>query len=153
MYTIRVDTAAEMLRADASGRIDTEEALRAISQAFALADAGLLARILCDVREVERGPNLATVSAALATRCRGGLRIALLIRTEQRAIARKLMRLAGSPPGLRVFESAPGASSWLIPGTAGYASPEQRHLEGLAESRESEAGPRRAPKRRAEPAA
>ena len=84
MYAIRVDAAAEMLRAEASGRVGTDQALRAISQAFALADAGVLARILCDVREVERGPHLGTISAALSTRCRRGLRIALLVRSEQR---------------------------------------------------------------------
>ena len=153
MYAIRVDAAEDMLRAEASGRVGTDQALRAISQAFALADAGVLARVLCDAREVERGPHLGTISAALRTRCRGGLRIALLVRSEQRPFAERLIHLAGAPRGLRAFESMAGASAWLAPQTAGYASPERRHLEGLAEPRDSEPAAAHTPSRRAEPAA
>ena len=152
MCAIRVDAAAEMLRAEASGRVGTDQALRAISQAFALADAGVLARILCDARAIERGPHLGTIGAALSTRCRRGLRVALLVRSEQRSSAERLIRLAGAPLGLRAFESMAGASAWLAPQTAGYASPERRHLEGLAEPRESDPAAALAPSRRAEPA-
>ena len=65
MYGIRDDQTTKLLYLQLSGRVHTAEAARAVSQAFALAEAGQRTRLLCDLREVSLGPDEPGVVASL----------------------------------------------------------------------------------------
>jgi hypothetical protein len=56
MYSIRVDAESNQLLVALSGRVTTAEALRAVSQAFTLAEAGHILAIRCDTAGLQRGP-------------------------------------------------------------------------------------------------
>ncbi len=114
MYTIRVESQLHLLRVELSGRVTTEEALRAINQSGTLAEAGGLAMVLCDMREARRGPgDLAVVAAALALRAPAGMRIALACEPGQMGIGKRLVRFAGIRRSLQVFDSVASAEAWL----------------------------------------
>lgn len=114
MYTIVVDRGHARIAIEAGGRLTTAEALRAVSQAFALARADDLTRFLCDLRCVERGPGgLAEIAAAIAVHYRPGMRIAFIAAERQAPLVNRLRRFSGSPDGILVTASRQAATRWL----------------------------------------
>jgi len=139
MYTIRVDTDQGLLRVEVNGHLVTAEALRAMSQAFTLAEASDLKCAICDLRHLERGPaGTMVMAASLAVRFQAGTRIAFIARREQVPSLRRFVRFSGIRRGIRSFAVEAEAMSWLIPagrpatrpsGTAGRH--EKPMLEGI----------------------
>lgn len=114
MYTIVSERRRTRISITLSGRVATAEALRAVSQAAALARADELDRFLCDLRDVERGPgSLLAVAAAIAVHLRPGMRIAFVARDEQRPTVRRLIRFCGSPAAMHVANTRQAAARWL----------------------------------------
>ncbi|MCC6382730.1 MAG: hypothetical protein IT304_09480 [Dehalococcoidia bacterium] len=116
MYTIRADAQQETLCIELSGRIRTEEALRAASQAAALLEAGALESVFCDMRAATRGPGgLLVVAASIAAAHRPGMRVAFLAGDGQARTAARLCRFAGLQEAGQVFASEAAAIAWLRP--------------------------------------
>lgn len=123
------------MEAEFSGYVSTGEALRAASQAFALAEAGHLDRAICDLRGVERGPEgLQVVRAACAGRIPPGARVALVAGPAQRRLARWLARMGGRHGAVAEFPSREEAEEWLgqEQPRIRLSSTELRHLRELA---------------------
>lgn len=136
MYAIR-DT-GKTLQVTFSGPVSTEEALRAVSQAFALADAGSLSAATCDLREITRGPGSAIlVAAALGSRFRSGMRVGFIISSGQLPLVRRIARFSRIPEGLGVFESFERAESWVTASSSSPSSASRRHIEELSRTRTS----------------
>ena len=140
MYAIRVDASRHMLNVELSGRLTTAEGLRAVSQAFALAEASSLRAVVCDARTLRRGPGgLLLIAAALSFRLQPGMRIALLGVAGQQALVERLIRYTGSPTGIQFVESASEAETYIEPVLRGSApvlsSTELRHAEELLVAR------------------
>lgn len=136
MYAIRVDATRHILNIDLSGRVTTPEALRAASHAFALAEASALTAVVCDVRNVRRGPGgLLAVAATISLRLPPGMRIALLGMAEQEPFVERLISYTGSATGLQFMESETEAASYLEPvlrnRSVSIGSTELRHAEEL----------------------
>lgn len=116
MYTIRVDQARGLLLIMLSGRVDTDEALRVLSQALTLAETDAINAVACDITAVRRGPgSLLLVAAGLALGYRPGMRIALLSGSEQQRAASRFMRYSGLRDGVQVFTASAAADAWLGP--------------------------------------
>lgn len=136
MYAIRVDATRHILTIDLSGRVTTPEALRAVTHAFALAEASALTAVVCDIRKVRRGPGgLLPVAATIALRLSPGMRVALLGLPEQEPFVERIIRYTGSATGLRFLESETEAASYLEPvprkKSVSMGSTELRHAEEL----------------------
>lgn len=134
MYVIRAP-GPNALEVVFSERVTTVEGLRAITQAFALADAGSVTSALCDLTEVQRGPgNYLELAVALATRIRPGMRIAFVGGRMQRPFVRRLARFSGIRQGLGIFETRRDAARWLQDGAAPQtgSSTRRRHYEQIA---------------------
>lgn len=117
------------------GWLSTEEALRAVSQAFALAEAGSLDHAICDLRGVDRGPeSLPVVRAAVAWRMAPRARVALVVAPRQRRLARWFARQAAERGAIGDFLSMADAGAWLAPNhpKRRLSSTELRHLRELA---------------------
>lgn len=156
MYAIRVDATRHILKIDLSGRVTTPEALRAVSHAFALAEASALTAVVCDIRKVRRGPGgLLPVAATISFRLSPGMRIALLGLPEQEPFVERIISYAGSAPGLQFLESETEAATFVEPilrkKSGSIGSTELRHAEeilaaskrkGLARSEPVRAGQR-----------
>jgi len=124
MYSLREDGARKLLLIELSERLTTEEALRAMSQAFMLTEASKLRGVRCDVTRITRGPGgLLMVAASLAARYRPALRIAFLGDPGQRPFITRLIRFSGVRENLRSFESSAEADTWLA---AVLAQPQKR---------------------------
>ncbi len=133
MYIIRVVDGAR-IEAEFSGHVRAEEALRAASQAFALAEAANLDRAICNLRGVERGPEgLAEVGAAIAWRMGPTARVALVIAPGQHRLAQWFARRAGGPGAISAFHSITEAAAWLgmERPQPRLSSTELRHLRDL----------------------
>ena len=129
MYTMRVDPNRELLSVEVRGRLTTEEALRAVSQGFTLAEAGRIRGIFCDLAGLNRGPGgMLIVSAALASRFRPDMRMAFVGNATQLHVARRLIRFSGVRSGLATFDTVAEADEWLAPA---LAQPKRR-LTGTA---------------------
>lgn len=116
MYTMRVDATTNLLSVECRGRLTTEEALRAVSQAFTLAEAGNIRGMLWDLSQLRRGPgSLLVVAATLSCRYQPSMRIAFAATGIKLDLARRLIRFSGLRSGLRAFESEREASRWLSP--------------------------------------
>ena len=124
-----------MLVAALSGGLGTAEAMRAISQASALAEADGLRLALCDLRAVDRGPSgTMLVATGLATGFRAGLRVAFAARAEQAPFLQRIIRQSRIRRGIRVFESPEEAEGWLLQAakpTRRAGSTEARHAAQL----------------------
>lgn len=134
MYSIRAQHGI-LVEAELSGRLTTAEALRAASQAFALAEAEGIRRAVCDVRGVERGPgNLLLVAAIFASRYREDMRVALVSRPEQLAMVQRFARYTGGRAGVGAFVTPEAAADWLDSEAVAprLSSTELRHLTDLA---------------------
>lgn len=114
MYLMRVDASGELLRIECSGDVTTAEAVRAVSQAAALAEAGNIWAMAADLTRVERGPAGAMVlAAAMAAAHREGLRVAWIAGPAGRATIERVTRFAGLKHACRIFDSEPAAATWL----------------------------------------
>ncbi len=119
MYIMRVDPARRLLSVEMRGRLTTEEALRAVSQGFTLAEASRIRGIYCDVERLNRGPGgMLVVSAALASRFVSGMRMAFVGTSPQMDVARRLIRFSGVRGGLATFDTEAEAEEWLAPALA-----------------------------------
>jgi hypothetical protein len=149
MYVIRAAT-PDALTVTFSEKVSTEEALRAISQAFALADAGAITNATCDLRAIERGPgNALIIAAALASRMSDSMRVAFIVEPAQRPYVRRIARFTGIRTGLGLFESEDEAKSWLSEAPSlrrRISSTELRHYQELTRQRETAQPARRTPK-------
>ncbi len=129
-----------------SDRVTSAEGLRAISQAFALADAGAVTAALCDLSDVRRGPgNYLELGVALATRIRSGMRIAFVAGRAQRPFVRRLARFSGIREGLGLFETRQEAERWLsaAAGAPAPSSVRRRHYQEIARPRTTGSEPGR----------
>lgn len=135
MYAIRVDTTQGLLEIELTGRLVTAEALRAMSQAFTLAEAGSLRAALCDVRGLERGPaGTMVVAASLAVRFQPGLKLAFVAQDSQLRFLNRILRFSGIRQGVRAFTSDAEAEEWLLPAVRAVRKPsstEHRHAEQI----------------------
>lgn len=114
MYLMRVDSRAALLRIECSGEVVAAEALRAVSQAAALAEAGNIWALAVDVSQVERWPTSGrVVAAAMAGVHRDGLRVAWITPAAGCATVERLARLAGLQDAFRTFDSEAAAAAWL----------------------------------------
>jgi hypothetical protein len=134
MYSIRAQH-GRLLDVELSGRLTTTEALRAVSQSFALAEADGIRRAVCDVRDVERGPgNLLLVAAIFASRYQPGMRVAVISRPEQFGMVQRFTRYAGARAGVAAFVTPEAAADWLDSDDVAprLSSGELRHLTALS---------------------
>jgi hypothetical protein len=136
MYTIREDSANKLLVVQIWGRVTTDEALRAISQAFTLAEASHIQAISCDISGLTKGPaRLLVLAASVTLRYQPGMRIALTGTTRQLGIATRLAKFSGLREGMQAFDLRLDADNWLRPalvqaGTK-LSSTARRHAETL----------------------
>ncbi len=133
MYVIRVRAEDGLLGVSFSGRVSPEEALRAVSQAFALAEAGGIARCICDLRDAEHQPGiLAVLGAMLAARILPGQRVAVICAPDQLSYCRRLARLGGFDERLGTFTRDEDATEWLQCASQWrLAGPALRHFQPL----------------------
>lgn len=114
MYAIRVQVEEGRLDVRASGLVAPEEALRAVSQAFVLAEAGGITRATCDLTAVEGGgSSIVVLGAAFASRVQPSQRVAVLCTKRQIAFCRRLARLSGFGDNLGLFTREQDAVAWL----------------------------------------
>lgn len=135
MYAIREEPQNARLRITLSGRVPTDEALRAVRQASMLLRTDALEEILCDVTLVHRGPGkLTLLSAFMASEFQGRARLAIVAGEWQIRVAQRLLRFSGLGHRARCFTDESVAFEWLKQRemTIKPVSPEVRHLEHLA---------------------
>lgn len=134
MYAIRVDDERKLLRVELSGRVTTDEALRAVSQAYTLAEAGGIRAMLCDLGALRRGPgSLLVVAAALAGGYSDGLRVALVGARDRSRMLERLVRFSGIGAGIGAFSTIEDAGAWLRP-VLREVRPARRPLRDEAEA-------------------
>lgn len=114
MYVIRVWDEEEVLGVSMSGHVGLEEALRAVSQSFALAEAGGLDRCVCDLRELTPGVGtLVILGTGLSAHLGSRQRVALVCNTKQISACRRLARVGGFDDRLGIFSREADAIAWL----------------------------------------
>ena len=140
MYAIRVHVEEGWLEVTASGLVGPEEALRAVSQAFALAEAGRITRAACDLTAVEGGASaIVVLGAAFASRFQPSQQVAIVCVQRQLALCRRLARLSGFGDNVGLFTREQDATSWLDTSRRprGLSSTARRHFSaGKAAGRE-----------------
>lgn len=113
MYTIQV-TPEGRLRATVSGRVTTSEALRLVSQGFALAEAGAITDLLVDVRGVERGPGQwLMLAAVVSSRLEEPMRLAVVTGPRQEPVVRRILRYSGARRRAALFMDDGAALRWF----------------------------------------
>ena len=158
MYTIRVDSAQQLLRIVMSGRLTTGEALRALSQAMTLADASGIPAVSCDLSEVERGPGgLLMLAAVFSSRYQHPMRVAFVGNPGQARMVQRFMNFTGRAHAMGFFSAAENPEAWLRETPASKKLPAlrlsataRRHARTLLGPRQSEDAQ---PGNREEPAA
>lgn len=131
MYAIRVWADEAVVEVVVSGLVDPEEGLRAVSQAFALAEAGRISRALCDLTGAGRDASSITIlGAGLAARLTPPQRVAVVCTEAQLAFCRRLVHRSGFGENLGIFTREGDARAWLTsPVSHGrLAGPARRHL-------------------------
>jgi hypothetical protein len=114
MYLIRVDESRTLLRVECSGRMRTVEALRAVSQVAALAEAGEIWALLVTVDDAARGPAARDLlAAALAANRRDGLRVAFVVAAPAQRYISRLVRGFEAAGNIRLFATEDEARRWL----------------------------------------
>ncbi len=136
MYTIREDGVKKLLILEVSGGMRTEEALRAISQSFTLAEASGIRAIRCDILNLTKGPaGLLMLAASVALRHQTGMRVAIMGTERQLKIATRLTTFSGLRDGMKAFDSNLEADTWLRPALASsvakISSTARRHAEAM----------------------
>lgn len=141
MYVIRAT--AGQVEVVFSSRVPLSEALRAVSQASAMAEAGDAQRVLCDLRAIELGPTGTDVlAAALASHDLAGWRLALVCSERQRGPAVRFARRTGVREELGVFTREDDARAWLDAAVRTSVSTTMRRHFGCPASGESPAAAR-----------
>ena len=135
MYMMRIDPSRSVLLIVCSGRLSTDEALRAVSHAYALAEAGGIDAVSCDLTAVRRGPASAfRVAAAITSLHHGRVRAAMVIGNRGTAKLQRLIDLTGLKVAVRVFEDQEAAGAWLTgtnePSVPRIGVTEAQHLAG-----------------------
>jgi hypothetical protein len=138
MYAIRVREGGDVLEAKFSGEVTTSEVLRAVSQGFALAEAGSIGRALCDLRALTAGPlpSISIIAASFVARLDAGDRVAIVCTAEQLAHTRQFARFARVGEELGVFTRESDAEQWLMAGVSGRISRTALHHMGAFEKPE-----------------
>lgn len=137
MYTIRVDSAQQLLRIEMSGRVTTGEALRALSQGMALTDTSRITAVCCDVSEVTRGPGgLLMLAAVFSSRYRYPMRVAFVGSPVQARFVQRFMNFTGRAYSMGFFTPTENADAWLRetpqqPGAVLPSSTVERHARIL----------------------
>ena len=115
MFTIRADASQRMLRLDFAGRIVTGEALRALSQAFAMSEASRITAVQCDISEIERGPaGLLKLAAVFSTRWHEPMRVAFVGRPVQAPFVRRFINVSGRSHAMGFFVASELPQDWLL---------------------------------------
>jgi len=153
VYIIRVDAERPLLNVELSGAVSTEEALRAISQASTLAEAGHARVVRCDLHTVREGPDcVPLVAAALAANCRPSFSVAFVGQDEQLRALRPFLRRLSAAGRVHCFASNAAADDFInqecglrkhLPSTA------QRHVDDLFATQSPPPNPAAAAHRRA----
>lgn len=131
MYAIRARADERLIEVVANGQMAPEEALRAVSQAFALAEAGGISRGLCDLSALDRGSRgIVVLGAAFASRFQPAQRVAVVCAPRQRSFCRRLARLSHFEDNFGLFTRADDARAWLAGAQRRSQLPEtsRRHL-------------------------
>lgn len=139
MYVIRVQAEDGILGVAFSGSVAPDEGLRAVSHAFALAEASEIRRCLCDIRDLHHGTgSLVVLGAALGAHSRPGQRVGLVCANNQISYCRRLARLAGFDQRLGTFTREEDAIEWLSSVSSNRINATAiRHLQTASLSRES----------------
>ncbi len=155
MYTIRADSAQHLLRIEMSGRVTTGEALRALSQSMALADASGIPAVSCDLSEVERGPGgLLMLAAVFSSRYHHPMRVAFVGNPGQARMVQRFMNFTGRAHAMGFFTAAENPERWLAeapvqrrpaPRLSATARRHARTLLGLQQTEEAQATTREEP--------
>lgn len=145
MYAIRVGAEGEVLEAVFSGSVPPGEVLRAVSQAFVLAEAVGIRRAICDTRDIETGltrTNLSLLAAGFSGRVSVGQRVAVLCTPEQLRFTRRFARLARIGEEFGVFTRPTDAEEWLARVPQRHPSETMlRHMKALVGDRKAEQEP------------
>ena len=153
MYLLRDDATTQTLRLELSGEVTSAEAARATSQTFTLALAGNRSRVVCDLTDVQSGPDDFETLAALLHSHSVNFRLAFVGHSAQLAAAVRLAELAGIELLTGAFTNTADADAWLLrpasEGLHGLPETARRHLM----HQRAEAQPRTRPAKRVEPAA
>jgi len=138
MYAIRVRERGDVLEVVFSGEVTTSETLRAVDQAFALAEAGEITRAICDLRNVAAGPmpSISIIAVSFATRLSPGQRVAITCSESQLAHTRQFARFARIGEELGVFTRTDDAEAWLEAGPTRRLSRTAMHHLGAFDRRE-----------------
>lgn len=142
MYAIRVLVDEGLLEVTASGYVGPEEALRAVAQGFALAEAGGISRAVCDMTALTHdASSIVVLGAAFASRFQPGQRMAVVCNPRQLSLCRKLATLSRFGENFGLFTREADARAWLTAASrATHVSPTAlRHLTS------SEPGPADSP--------
>lgn len=139
MYRMRV-TAGDVLEVTLSGNVPLPEAMRAVTQAAALMDAGGIRRCTCDLREVSRPPEGGgAIAAALAARLPTGTRVAFVVSRRQRGYAAALVRRSGIEGSAGMFDSPAKALAWTEGrANTGISARKRRHYAAIAAAAEAD---------------
>lgn len=141
MYAIRVRTGEPWVDVVVSEQVAPEEALRAISHAYALAEASQLTRALCDFTALTRpvAPSMVVLGAAFAARFAAEQRVAVLCAPAHLSFCRRLARLSGFGENFGLFTREADARNWLEANATAAYVPEttRRHLEASTGTREA----------------
>ncbi len=132
MYAIREDLQNSRLRITLSGRVPTDEALRAVRQAAMLLRTDSLNEVICDVTLVERGPGkLLLLAAMMAREFPPMARLAVVSGDWQLMVTQRVLRFSGLGSKVRCFTEEAIAYEWLASRENALVpvSTEARHLE------------------------
>lgn len=137
MYSIRVRPGNQVVEASLSDAVPTSEALRAVSQTLALAEAGQIHRILADISEMQDTADWPVVAAALRERLTPPLRLAIVCTATQLLTVRRFATRTSARSNLGVFTRATDAEAWLA-SNAGQRLPQTTalHLQAPASASE-----------------
>lgn len=131
MYAIRVRAVDGLIEATFSGHLSPEEALRAVAQAFTLAEAGDITLGIGDLTGIGRqSSSIVVLGAAFAAKFKDTQRLAVVCSTEQLAFCRRLARLSSFDGRLGIFTREADATQWLATSVPSgrISSTAQRHL-------------------------
>lgn len=139
MYRIRVTT-EDVLEVALSGNVPLPEAMRAVTQAAALMEAGGIRRCTCDLRDVSGAPGGGgAIAAAVGARLPTGARVAFVVSRRQRGYTAALVRRAGLEGSTGMFDSPAKGLAWLNGRAgAGISARKRRHYAAIAAAAETD---------------
>ena len=132
MYAIREEAQYARLCVTLSGRVPTDEALRAIRQAAVLLQTDGLREVVCDVTMLERGPGrLVSLAVLLASEFPANARLAIRSGEHQLRLSQRFLRFSGLGSRVRCFTDESFAEQWLTDqrSTVRPVTTEARHAE------------------------